>query len=71
MKTMFAVMALVSLAACGTNKTSVADDSTANMPAAGCCESKASCDDAAKAGCTADQKSDCSAATTCTAKPQG
>jgi hypothetical protein len=70
MKTMFAVMALVSLAACGTNKTSVADDSTANMPEAGCCETKAS-EEAAKAGCTSGQKSDCSAATTCTAKPQG
>jgi len=72
MKTMIAALALVSLVACNTEKKSVADDSGANMPAAGCCEAKASCDDAAKASCDSAAKSSCEASkSSCTAKPQG
>ncbi|MBL8862543.1 MAG: hypothetical protein JNK02_11095 [Planctomycetes bacterium] len=72
MKTMIAALALVALVACKTDKQSVADDSGANMPKAGCCESKGSCDEAMKASCGMKDKSSCEAkATSCTAKPQG
>ena len=74
MKTMIAALALVSLVACNTEKKSVADDSGANMPKAGCCESgKAGTDDAAKASCdSAAAKGSCEASkSACTAKPQG
>ena len=72
MKTMIAALALVSLVACNTEKKSVADDSGANMPKAGCCEAKASCDGQAKASCDASAKPSCGASTSsCTAKPQG
>jgi len=73
MKTMIAALALVSLVACNTEKKSIADDSGANMPTAGCCESgKAGCDDAAKASCGSAAKSSCEASkSACTAKPQG
>jgi hypothetical protein len=72
MKLMIAALALVSLAACNTEKKSVADDSGANMPKADCCEGKASCDGAAKASCDSAAKGSCEAGkSTCTPKPQG
>lgn len=75
MKMMIAALALVSLVACNTEKKSVADDSAANMPKASCCESKGSCDDAAKASCEgAAAKGSCEASkSSCpaTSKPQG
>ena len=67
MKTMIAALALVSLAACNTEKKSVADDSAANMPKADCCESSKACDPAAaKGSCEASKPACCTAA-----KPQG
>ncbi|MCY2959535.1 MAG: hypothetical protein NTY35_05155 [Planctomycetota bacterium] len=71
MKLMIAALALVSLAACNTEKKSVTDDSGANMPKAGCCESKASCSGAEKASCEASKGSCEASKSSCTAKPQG
>lgn len=72
MKLMIAALALVSLAACNTEKKSVSDDSGANMPKADCCEGKASADGAAKMSCDSAAKSSCEASkSACTAKPQG
>lgn len=72
MKLMIAALALVSLVACNSQKKSVSDDSGANMPTAGCCESKAACDSSAKASCDTAAKGSCEASkSACTAKPQG
>jgi len=72
MKLIIAALALVSLAACNTEKQSITDDSGANMPKAGCCESKASSEGSANASCSTAAKSSCEASkSTCAAKPQG